>query len=99
MAWGGRGRTLVVGAAKIPACVNCLNSGVVHLVNESSGSTAAVTGCAANGRANACTDATFAARRFSPPNCFKRAAMGPAPARRECPTESKFSPLTDLTDI
>jgi len=75
---------LVVGAARIPACVNCWGSGVVHFVKDSSGSAAAVTACAAKGRANACTDATFAARRVSPPNCFKRAAM--APVLRECPT-------------
>ena len=77
MAGGDLSGTLVVVAAKIPACVNCWGSGVVHFfVKESSGCAAAVTACAA-----------FAARRVSPPSCFKRAAMGGTCAACECPSQ------------
>ena len=61
-------RTLVSGAARIPACTNCCGSGVVHFRKESS-SACTARGLAAKGRAKDCTAPRFTTARraiFSP---------------------------------
>ena len=62
-------RTLVSGAARIPACTNCCGSGVVHFRKESS-SACTARGLAAKGRAKDCTAPRFTTARraiFSEP--------------------------------
>jgi hypothetical protein len=91
-------RTLVSGAARIPACTNCCGSGVVHFRKESS-SACTARGFAAKGRAKDCTAPrlTTARRAIFSPSLRSVAICGRAvclqsggPAGRfEGPGESK----------